>query len=386
MSASSADFPVMDDPCATAVRRRDGDLPTPSITRRLFPKPAAVAEADYRVYVLFAIVGYIGTPVHIVLIPYFALVGATWLAVLNVASAAAWGYAMYANRAGRHNVANTLVTIEVFTHSVACAATLGLSLGFQHYLWGGVTFIMLNNRLGRWSIAAITTGLTLTFLLLSLLADSIPYSYGYPGLVPYVHSVNVVIAFVATALTAYHFRTSSHDAEREFEQLASTDALTGLYNRRRLTEEIEQRIALADREALELSVVLVDIDHFKSVNDTRGHDAGDAVLQEVARRLARRLRKTDLIGRWGGEEFLVLLHGPHEHAEAMAASLCDAIAAEDVSLPRGSVPVAVTVGGSHYRPGESLDACIKRADLAMYRGKEAGRGRIVFDAALVAAP
>ena len=379
MSVSYATTPRVND-----AFQASEDRGRPSLVRRVFPKPDAVSEADYRVYVLFSIVGHIGAPVHVVLIPYFALVGATWLAVLNVASAAAWLYSIRANRAGRHNVANLLVTIEVFTHSVACATTLGLSLGFQHYLWGGLTFIMLNNRLGRRSIVAITTGLMITFLLLSLLADSVEYTYGYPGTVPYVHSINVVIAFVATALTAYHFRTSSFDAERELEQLASTDVLTGLHNRRRLSEEIAARVALAEREELELSLVLVDVDSFKVVNDTLGHDVGDAVLAEVARRLAQRVRRSDVVGRWGGEEFLVLLHGPHANATTMAGELHDAIAEAPVSVAGHDLAVTVTIGGAHFGPNESIDSCVKRADLALYRGKDAGRNRVVFDTTLVA--
>lgn len=336
-----------------------------------------MTEGDYRVYVLFAIVGYIGAPVHLLLIPYFAAIGAPWLAALNVASCAAWTYSLIANRAGRHHIAIMLVTVEVFAHSLVAALTLGLSLGFQHYLWGGLTFIMLNDRLGKRSIVAITTGLGTTFVFLSLFAGSIDYRYRYASMIPYVHTTNVVIAFVASALAAYHFRTSSRDAEREFERLASIDALTGLYNRRQLTAEIDKRLALAARENLALSLVLVDIDHFKAVNDTLGHDAGDAVLRAVANRLAQRLRKSDLVGRWGGEEFLLLLHGPHVHARSTAERLRHTIAAAPVTIEGRDVSITATLGVAPIEPGETLESCTRRADIALYRGKRDGRDQVV---------
>jgi diguanylate cyclase (GGDEF)-like protein len=160
-------------------------------------------------------------------------------------------------------------------------------------------------------------------------------------------------------------------------RLAATDALTGLMNRRAFLEAIA-----GDRKSPKVfpwALLLLDIDHFKNVNDTWGHDAGDAVLQGVARVLAKIARKTDYVARWGGEEFVVALVQTADAGARIAAErVRRAIAEARFALPSGNMITSTASIGlaSATAPDWNLDDLISRADKAMYNAKHRGRNRV----------
>jgi diguanylate cyclase (GGDEF)-like protein len=168
--------------------------------------------------------------------------------------------------------------------------------------------------------------------------------------------------------------TELEQKNRDLEKLSITDRLTGLYNRRKLDEEIAEEYARAKRSHLPLSVIMMDIDRFKSVNDNLGHQAGDRVLSEFANILRRTIREVDLVGRWGGEEFMIQCPGTDlGGAVSLAEKLRETIAThvfEDGGRMTGSF------GVTDLRPNETLDEMIKRADDALYRAKKSGRNRV----------
>jgi two-component system cell cycle response regulator len=162
-------------------------------------------------------------------------------------------------------------------------------------------------------------------------------------------------------------------------RLATTDMLTGLLNRRAFLDAIERERARSDRHAFPLSLLLLDVDHFKRVNDERGHAAGDAVLQGVARVLASVARKSDFVARWGGEEFVVGLPQTSEAGARVAAERGRrAVAAEGHVLPGGGPPahVTVSVGIASADAPWSVDKLVGIADAAMYVAKVGGRNRV----------
>ena len=162
----------------------------------------------------------------------------------------------------------------------------------------------------------------------------------------------------------------------ELRQRSETDALTGVANRRRFLEVLEMECLRHARGHVPLSVLMVDLDHFKEINDQYGHPAGDAVLQAVAEGMLVALRKTDLLARYGGEEFAVLLpETAAEGAEVIAERLRVEAGRMPVRVDGNLIPVKVSVGVATHAAEEVADAgvLLKRADLALYRAKASGR-------------
>lgn len=157
--------------------------------------------------------------------------------------------------------------------------------------------------------------------------------------------------------------------------LAITDSLTRAFNRRQMETLVHDEVERAQRYHQPMSLIILDIDHFKAVNDNYGHSVGDKVLQQVSAILAHSLRQSDSLGRWGGEEFLILL--PQIHADA-AASVAEkvrlAVYTTDFGLHE---PVTISLGIAELRAGESAGEWITRADKALYRAKDRGRNRLV---------
>jgi len=168
--------------------------------------------------------------------------------------------------------------------------------------------------------------------------------------------------------------------------IAHHDMLTGLPNRIQLVERLDQALALAKRRSAGVAILFLDLDHFKTVNDSLGHAAGDGLLKEIARRIRGLLRETDVVARLGGDEFLIILpelESP-EAAANVAAKLISTIAGQTV-LEGRAVYVSPSIGISIYpRDGASADELVRAADAAMYSAKEQGRGNYQFFAPALA--
>ncbi|MGE8362138.1 diguanylate cyclase [Pseudomonas sp.] len=162
--------------------------------------------------------------------------------------------------------------------------------------------------------------------------------------------------------------------EQELRELSVTDVLTGIYNRRFFQDRLEVELARVRRTDGSLAVIMLDIDHFKSINDRFGHEAGDRVLKNVCQRIGQRLRRADLFCRLGGEEFIVLCPDTStEQAEALAEVLRQALREEPVE---GVGRVTASFGVAVWRAGESSDDLLRRADAGVYRAKQEGRDRV----------
>jgi diguanylate cyclase (GGDEF)-like protein len=161
--------------------------------------------------------------------------------------------------------------------------------------------------------------------------------------------------------------------------LATTDPLTGALNRGAITEALQSAVAQSRSQGTAVSVVLADADHFKRVNDTHGHPAGDAVLRELARRFTATVRSPDIFGRYGGEEFVfVLCGGDMPQALRIAERLRQCVAAAPIVIDAASgqalaVTISLGVAGNHQDRQASADDLVKQADLALYAAKAAGR-------------
>ena len=166
-------------------------------------------------------------------------------------------------------------------------------------------------------------------------------------------------------------------AERELQHLAQEDALTGLANRRHFQSEAERAIDLAQRYQEPLSLIMLDLDHFKQINDQYGHYCGDRVLIEAVLRIKDGLRRADFPCRWGGEEFLILLpHTAIDEARQVAERLRKALADQPLNIDGRELQVTLSAGLAQRQIGEGLDSFIARADAALYAAKHSGRNTV----------
>jgi len=162
------------------------------------------------------------------------------------------------------------------------------------------------------------------------------------------------------------------------QEIASRDELTRLVNRRHMQQRIEEQASMQLRSGEPFCLALIDLDHFKRVNDQHGHAVGDQVLKEFADAALEALRKTDILARWGGEEFLLLL--PNEHpdgAQAALGRIAERLRAHQHTPGASGLPVTFSAGLTDHPVGEPLRETLERADQALYRAKEQGRDRTV---------
>src|SRR3954469_13303149 len=182
-----------------------------------------------------------------------------------------------------------------------------------------------------------------------------------------------LVARVGAARRAGEMQEQLLSREHDLEAMAYYDELTGVANRRFAVRQLHALLSRARRHEQDLSVILLDADRFKALNDRHGHGAGDEVLRGLAQRLCRRVREEDVVARFGGEEFLVIL--PDTGAEGAATAAEDlraAVAAEPFAVGRIALPLTVSVGWATWN-GEDLERFIARADRGLYAAKESGR-------------
>ena len=163
------------------------------------------------------------------------------------------------------------------------------------------------------------------------------------------------------------------------EKLTGLDPLTQLSNRRRLEEEIQARLAESQRYGLTFGILFADIDRFKRVNDNYGHTTGDQVLKMVGHTMLNALRPFDIVGRWGGEEFLaVVVNVDLETLTTVAERMRALVTQSRLNHDSENITVSVSVGATLVLPGDDADSLVKRADEGMYRSKAGGRNQVTL--------
>jgi two-component system cell cycle response regulator len=195
---------------------------------------------------------------------------------------------------------------------------------------------------------------------------------------------NELAARVRTQIRRHRYAVELRESVNHTLALAVTDELTGLYNRRYFDRHLAMMLGKAREQGRDMAVMVIDMDYFKVVNDTHGHDAGDSVLKEFSARLRRNIRGVDLACRFGGEEFVVLMPDTdYQQAQSVAERVRTAVAERlfDIDVEK-ALTITVSVGVAlNEHETDTPEMLLKRADVALYRAKREGRNRVVFDAA-----
>ncbi len=191
-------------------------------------------------------------------------------------------------------------------------------------------------------------------------------------------TVEFVGITIADATDTALFEAQLREALHKIEVISTHDGLTGAFNRRKFDEELIREFSRARRYKAPLSLLLFDLDHFKKINDTYGHQAGDEVLRVVARIAGANLRKSDFFARYGGEEFVIILPStPQNGCQQVGERLRQAIASTPISWENISINATISVGVTQMRPAtENCQALLSEVDKALYASKSNGRNRV----------
>jgi len=169
--------------------------------------------------------------------------------------------------------------------------------------------------------------------------------------------------------------TDKKNLERQLRKLATIDRLTGIYNRYAFEKFLEEEISRAERYGTNFALIMFDIDNFKKINDTYGHQTGDMILKKISQIVKENIRKSDIFGRWGGEEFMIILPVKNiDEASKVAEKIRKKI--EEYKFPKVN-RVTISAGVTMYKNGDTLKSIIRRVDTALYMAKKSGKNKVV---------
>jgi diguanylate cyclase (GGDEF)-like protein len=308
----------------------------------------------------------------------FYAVGSPILAWVNVISISMYAGAYVCLTHRRNFAAVCLLWGEVLGHAALGTLMAGWDSAFHYYLLMFIPGFFVSLRTSKAMVAAVL--LWCFYVGLNALTYFVqPLEPLAPGALVVLRYFNISVVFAMFAyLSSYYYRTII-EAQDRLSRLAMTDPLTGLYNRRHILDLANYEAVQLKRNTTPLSIIIADIDHFKRINDTHGHEAGDAVLVAVSQAIKTTVREQDSASRWGGEEFLIILPETDlEHGVAVARRIRESVAIIQVPMEKEPISVSITLGVTSYRIGESISDAISRADAALYKGKAGGRNRVEF--------
>jgi diguanylate cyclase (GGDEF)-like protein len=279
--------------------------------------------------------------------------------------------------------------LGIVAHAWRSGRTSGPSIFLAYFIGTVVTvaFYVLGDVAKYWyypSIVAIFFLVDRRNALLIALLSLVAAMFNSDVIKPTVDYASFFMTVIVCALFSYAFSYRYSIQRTQLETLVSKDELTGLFNRRTLLEDMESTRLGFEREQRSHGILLLDLDHFKQINDRYGHLTGDHVLIDIAHLLRQQMRQSDRVYRFGGEEFVILVPSPdHVALASIAEKLRDKV--ENGEYGPDNHSITTSIGGTMLRAGESCDEWFNRADAALYAAKSSGRNRVIIDSESVSA-
>lgn len=306
----------------------------------------------------------------------FHLLGSPILAWINIVSVTMYVVAYFALSKRKNRIAIVLIWCEVIVHAAIGTVMIGWDSGFHYYLLMFIPalFVSMRSRSAWISVACLWGFYVALDVTMRFMTPLQPIS---SNALLGVHLFNLTVVFTMFSYLAFYYMSLVTTAHRKLGRMATTDSLTRLYNRRHTVHLAEKEIARWHRNPSHLAFLLLDIDYFKPLNDRYGHELGDRILSDISAVITNALREQDFIGRWGGEEFLVVLPDTNRDEALMTAERVRKAVAESLWESEGErLSVTISIGVSEYRANEDLNTTIARADKALYLSKDGGRNRV----------
>ncbi len=326
---------------------------------------------------------------HVLLEVLYVVVNCTPMIFINIISILVHLSALQNMKKGNIVVSVFTMLIEVYLHVILAAFFMGYDCGFTFWYYGLFCAIFMpaidikTSPLQRKSIRMLGVIIIFTYLCYLFVARHGLFISRYNIPLKTTNTllyINSVISFLSIlAYTSAYTKSKDHETA-ELHGMATHDYLTGLYNRQRLQKIIYwDRYDMEEKTYSEMSVAIMDIDFFKNVNDTYGHLAGDYVLKELAMILLRFASEGITVGRWGGEEFIIIASEEvsYDDFEKFLEKLRAKIEDYDFYFEDRNIKITVSIGASHVEPVDEAKPFIKLADERLYEAKNTGRNKIV---------
>jgi len=352
-----------------------------------------ISHEYYRYFYVTNYLALVSLVSHIALLAAFAFFGLKVLALYNIVSIAVYAVAFLINRRGFHDEALAMGAAEAIAHSYLATLYLSWHSAFHLYMLLIIPLMFLSPK--RYPVPKPLIALAVWGVYSGLQAH---FGQTAPLIVLNVNTVqmmsyaNTGLLMTALAFIGYYYSKAASKAESELraanerlEWLAKTDPLTKLSNRRNIMEILQGQLALFEGTGTRFSVAICDIDGFKGLNDTFGHECGDQVLASLALKMSDALRKRDYLARWGGEEFLLVLPDTDvEEAYVVAERVREHIDNTVFHYGEHEMSLTLTIGVSMFAKGMDIAQCVNRADKALYEGKRLGKNCVCADQVLSA--
>ncbi len=342
---------------------------------KIFPVSKNILEKNQQTYLVLNTLILIVTIGYLLTIPFYFFSGYPTLTIYSVVNTLFWVFIWGLNRNGKHLLSTIIICIAIYQYAVILMLHLGWDAGFQYHLMAEMTLLLLYPS-KKLKISIIVTALMLLsflilyFLLLNIDTPKTPF-------IVFLHTFNAIISILALAATTLFFRTNTVQLINKLHYTSSTDPLTGLFNRRRMNIELTQHCKMVKRYDQSNSLILLDIDYFKKINDQYGHAGGDEVLKQFSKLIKEGLRDADIISRWGGEEFLVLTPSTDvKNAAIVAEKLRKMVETNAFKVAGQEAHITITCGVTELCTNHQIEDALKQVDKLLYEGKNKGRNRV----------
>ena len=343
----------------------------------------------------YLVLGISISAVHTGYLIFYYIIGLMPMILFNLFSIA--GYLLFSAEAYRGNKIKEFFLFCVFElplHAIISTLYLGWNYQFMFIIAGAIPlvfyFILFINHFKH--PIKIPTAISIVYSVLyigmKIYTDQhAPYftnirnSAAYETFFVYFNTFIIICAIIMfnilTAIEYTYVKNKLVSENSKLDTFATYDPLTNLLNRRSTDAALDHLYDIHYHDEDSFSIIMCDIDKFKSVNDTYGHDAGDYVLKEVAWIIKDQVRDDDVVGRWGGEEFLIVVHGNKVQAAILAERIRMKVEEHVYKYKNLELHVTITLGVSSFHANSDIKALVKSADTKLYRGKENGRNQVV---------
>lgn len=325
----------------------------------------------------------LGIVTHLILVGLFYWLDLSAMVLLNIIYVFTYLFCIqiYPSSLAKreYRLLGLLVYFSIISHSVFACYYLGMGSGFQFHIFTLMTLPFLSFQfpiiIRAFGVLLLIAVSVILELYLRPLAPKIIVNSDHLEI---IKTINLLIFLFASSSISYFYSYALKQHQEKLTTLANIDQLTGLYNRRHLIRVSENEINNQKRTNAPLSLILIDIDNFKIVNDTLGHDAGDEVLKNISSIITTSIRPLNVAARWGGEEFVILLPNTESNdAKTVAERLRKNVENNATSYESTKLNITITLGCTTSKNNESLNELLLAADNALYKGKDKGKNQTV---------